>query len=192
MACGTPPKCFGLGIELAHVCSLRTCPPKTKSEYSGEGHPFLSKMQFSEGTLFLKSTQMALESSKSDIFLKMTRIGPRICLKVPCVQIWPTHSKRKCPKWPIVICHALYYKVFLVFTNLNHLKSETFEFNINFPLEPVTVKYLKCTLRYSNVSSTNHQWHWTLIIMGGETWQGMEFDWLISIRLCLLEGNSLF
>ena len=40
----------------------------------------------------------------------MTRIGPRICLKVPCVQIWPKKSKRKCPKWPIINCHARCYK----------------------------------------------------------------------------------
>ena len=42
---------------------------------------------------------------------KMTRIGPRIYLKVPCVQIWAKNTKRKCPKWPIVICHILCYKV---------------------------------------------------------------------------------
>ena len=36
----------------------------------------------------------------------MTKIGPRICLKVPCVQISAKKSKRKCPKWPIVICRA--------------------------------------------------------------------------------------
>ena len=34
------------------------------------GQPFLSKMQFSEGTHFLKSTQTVLESSKSNICQK--------------------------------------------------------------------------------------------------------------------------
>ena len=52
----------------------------------------------------------------------MTRIGPRICLKVLSVQIWPKKSKRKCPKWPIVNCHALCY-IGGLSANLNHLKS---------------------------------------------------------------------
>ena len=32
-------------------------------------------------------------------------------VKVPCVQILPKKSKRKCPKWPILICHMQYYKM---------------------------------------------------------------------------------
>ena len=55
---------------MAHDHGLGTSPPETKSEYPGVGHLFLSKMQFSETTHFLKSTQMALESSKIDIFQK--------------------------------------------------------------------------------------------------------------------------
>ena len=54
----------------------------------------------------------------------MTRIRPRICLKVPCIQIWAKKSKRKCPKWPIVNCHALCY-IGGLSVNLNHLKSQT-------------------------------------------------------------------
>ena len=51
----------------------------------------------------------------------MTRIGPRICLKVPCAQIWAKKSKMKCPKWPIVIPRAWCYKGGLSL-HLNHLK----------------------------------------------------------------------
>ena len=52
----------------------------------------------------------------------MTRIGPRICLKVPCIQIWAKKSERKCPKWPIVNCQALCY-IGGLSINLNHLKN---------------------------------------------------------------------
>ena len=34
-----------------------------------------------------------------------------LMVKVPCVQILPKKSKRKCPKWPILICHMQCYKV---------------------------------------------------------------------------------
>ena len=63
----TPPEVFWIGNQIGPWCSLGTCPPNTKTEYPGVGQLFLSKMQFSEGTHCLKSTQMALESSKSDI-----------------------------------------------------------------------------------------------------------------------------
>ena len=52
----------------------------------------------------------------------MTRIGPRICLNVPCVQIWARKSKWKCPKWPIVFCQSLCY-IGGLSVNLNHLKT---------------------------------------------------------------------
>ena len=68
-ACNTP-QVFWIGNQIGLWCSLGTCPPNTKTEYLGVGQPFLSKMQFSETTHFLKSIQMALESSKSDICQK--------------------------------------------------------------------------------------------------------------------------
>ena len=39
-------------------------------------------------------------------FSKMTKIGPWICPKVPCVQIWQKYSERKCSKWPIKTCQS--------------------------------------------------------------------------------------
>ena len=36
--------------------------------------------------------------------------------------------------------------------------------NVNLPKNCQAEKNFKCTLRCSNVSSTNHQWHWTPII----------------------------
>ena len=36
--------------------------------------------------------------------------------------------------------------------------------NVNLPKNHQAEKNLKCTLRCPNVSSTNHQWHWTPII----------------------------
>ena len=69
MACNHP-YMFWIGNQIGPWCSLGTCPPNTKTEYPGVGQPFLSKMRFSEGTHFLKSTQIALESSKSDICQK--------------------------------------------------------------------------------------------------------------------------
>ena len=61
---------FWIGNQIGPWCSLGTYPPNTKTEYPGVGQPFLSEMRFSEGTYFLKSTQTALESSKSDICQK--------------------------------------------------------------------------------------------------------------------------
>ena len=56
------PQVFWIGKQIGPWLSLGTSPPKTKSEYPGMGHPFLSKMWFSETPHFLKSTQTALES----------------------------------------------------------------------------------------------------------------------------------
>ena len=55
--------------------------------------PSLRKL--SKSTHFLKSTQMVLELSKSDIFQKMTRTGPRIYLKVPCIRIGPKKVQKE-------------------------------------------------------------------------------------------------
>ena len=64
------PTKFWIGKQIGPWFSLGTSPPKTKSEYPGVVHPFPSKIQLSETTQFLKSTQTALESSKSDMFRK--------------------------------------------------------------------------------------------------------------------------
>ena len=65
-----PSLVFWVGKQIIPWFSLGASPLKTKSEYPGVGHLFLSKMQFSETIHFLKSTQMALELPKSLIFQK--------------------------------------------------------------------------------------------------------------------------
>ena len=55
---------FWIWKQIGPWFSLGTSPPKTKSEYPGVGHLFLSKTRFSETTHFLKSTQTAMESPK--------------------------------------------------------------------------------------------------------------------------------
>ena len=54
---------------------------------------------------------MALESSKSDIFPKWPESVLGYVSKSLVSKFDQKSPKRKCPKWPIVICHALCYKV---------------------------------------------------------------------------------
>ena len=69
MACSTPLSLW-IGKQIGPWFSLGTSPPKTKLIRGVMITPSLRKLWFSETTHFLKSTQMALESSKIDIFHK--------------------------------------------------------------------------------------------------------------------------
>ena len=90
-----PTKCVISPIRLAHDVTY-TC-PHTKIRYERLIAPSLRKLIFWEGLFSEKSS-----NHRVIIFWhisKMTKLDPRICLKVSCVKIWQIGSKRNCPKW---------------------------------------------------------------------------------------------
>ena len=112
---------FWIGKQIGPWFSLGTSPPKTKLIRGGNDRSFIKKTLIFWDHPFSEKYSNGPGITKNWHISKMTRIGPRICLKVLCVQIWPKKSKRKCPKWPIVNCHALCY-IGGLSVNLNHLK----------------------------------------------------------------------
>ena len=104
----SPPGC--LPLKMVPPYSLGTYPPTTPSHFDTLSLLHQENIDFLKSPDFGQSTRTALESPKNWHTSKLTKRGPRRCLKLSWDQIWQKFQW-KVSKLPKRNCRAWSYKV---------------------------------------------------------------------------------